>query len=807
MKKKRSFARIHFFTMMLAVACPVIVLSGLYLYQQLHFSCQDIEKVRNSLYQARKEELRSQVQEAFNFIEFSKSRQEEAMKRLVGDRVEEAHEIAVHLSQVYGDGFDLNEKRRLVCEALRPIRYLSGKGYFFATAMDGVELLFADRPEIEGRNLLELSDPRGNFVIRDMIALVKKQGQGFYRYYWTKPGLKGRDFPKISFVKFCQPLDCLLGSGVYLDDLEDDLRREVVAWINERRLPRDGYLFSGDYSGNILAGPARGKNVIDIKDADGNPVIRQLIEIARQGDGYLVYRMPEITGRPPLRKISYIKGLPEWHWYIGAGVYVDDIEAEIVQLQQRKQTQIWQQLLWTGGVLVALLLAAVLVSFLVWYRARNSFAVFRGFFEKASSLTVDVEVDKLDYNEFVELAKAANAMLAALRRSEKKRLEMEGRMRQSQKMEAIGTLAGGIAHDFNNVLAIIIGNIEILQLHLKDADPAVREHLVNVHTAAGRAAKLVRQILTFSRQREVERNPVQPRLIIKETLKLLKSSLPVNIIFQEDLFSEAYVLADPTQLHQMVINLCSNAAQAMPDGGRLTVSLQDEELSQERAEQEQTSLPPGRYLCLRVADTGTGISDEVRERVFEPFFTTKGEGEGTGMGLAVVHGIVTKYGGRITVSSTLGEGSSFAVWLPVVAVNQAAISLAAKDIRPGAGHIMLVEDEEMLLEMQATSLSEIGYRVAPFHDPYEALEVFRKNRADFDLLLTDLSMPGISGLELASLVKELRPSLPIIIFTGFCDQATERKIEMLGLRVLMKPLTREALAIALRQALEDKPRL
>ncbi len=378
-------------------------------------------------------------------------------------------------------------------------------------------------------------------------------------------------------------------------------------------------------------------------------------------------------------------------------------------------------------------------------------------------------------------------------------LKMEAQLRQSQKMEAIGTLAGGIAHDFNNALAAIRGFSEISLAKLS-ADSDVRRYLGNVLTATDRAAELVKQILVFSRQREVETRPVQLKLIIKEALKLLQPSLSANIEIRQELESDALVVADPTQMHQMFINFCTNAAHAMPDGGRMTIILKEDNIGAEKL-----GLAPGSYLKLQVIDSGQGISPEVQERIFEPFFTTKKEGEGTGMGLAVVHGIVKHSGGAITVSSRLGSGSEFTVFLPITKTESLVKEVVVAGLPRGNEHILFVDDEEGLADLAWEMLPSLGYHLIVKNSSREALELFSLDSKAFDLVITDLAMPEMSGLQMAEKMLKIEPELPIIICTGYCAGETEKKIHALGIRaLLMKPLALEKLAKRVRQILDDK---
>jgi PAS domain S-box-containing protein len=386
-----------------------------------------------------------------------------------------------------------------------------------------------------------------------------------------------------------------------------------------------------------------------------------------------------------------------------------------------------------------------------------------------------------------------------------KRLETQ--IRQAQKMEAIGTLAGGIAHDFNNILGAIMGYTD-LALSNREMDSQLRNYLERVYQAGERARDLVKQILTFSRQTEQERTPVQIAVIVKEVLKLMRSSLPTTIEIQQDIITPPgrdVVLADPTQIHQVLMNLCTNAAHAMrAKGGILGVSIWDIDADAAFVEQ-YPEMEPGPYIKLTVSDTGHGMDAAVKERIFEPYFTTKGVGEGTGLGLAVVQGIVKSRGGAIFVTSEPGKGSIFHIFLP--RYEGESPSRVEEEEAPHAKdeRILFVDDEKMLVDMGKDMMETLGYRVTAATNSIEALEIFRNAPEAFDLLFTDMTMPKMIGTELAKECMTIRPDIPVILGTGFSDMIDEKKAKELGIRAfVMKPYVITTIAKAIRTVLEEQ---
>jgi CheY-like chemotaxis protein len=378
-------------------------------------------------------------------------------------------------------------------------------------------------------------------------------------------------------------------------------------------------------------------------------------------------------------------------------------------------------------------------------------------------------------------------------------------------MEAIATLAGGIAHDFNNILAAIITNTE-MALDDIEADTAVREHLEIVLQAGFRAKNVVRQIRTLSCQGEKEREPVQIELVAKECIKLLRASLPSTIDIPRKLVAGlGTVLIDPTQIHQIIMNLCTNAADAMREGGgTLSVSLARVEIGPD-AEPSLPLLPSGHYLQLTVADNGHGMDNRTMERIFDPFFTTKGQGRGTGLGLSVVHAIVKNHHGAITVESVPGQGSVFRVFLPRVAdpIARTEEIPAAAPLPRGKGEsILLVDDEETFVFAVQKMLEHLGYRVVAGTDSREALEVFRAQSDLFDLIITDQTMPNLTGDRLAREMLKIRPDIPVILCSG-SDPGTGslslREANSIGISELVtKPMDRRELAGVVRRVLDSR---
>lgn len=387
--------------------------------------------------------------------------------------------------------------------------------------------------------------------------------------------------------------------------------------------------------------------------------------------------------------------------------------------------------------------------------------------------------------------------------TEQKRLEKQ--LLHAQKMEAMGTLAGGIAHDFNNILSAILGYTELTKNEFQEGTRP-HKNLEQIYKAGIRAKELVAQILTFSRKTEQELKAVQIENIIKEALKLLRASLPVTIDIREKIEENCgVVLGDPTQIHQIIMNLCTNAYDAMREtGGVLEISLSRVNSEKEFYE-ENRALPEGDYLKLMVKDTGHGMEPQILQRIFDPFFTTKSPGSGTGMGLSVVHGIVNSHKGRITVSSEENKGSTFSVYLPRHDQSSQVEKEISEDLPSGTERILLVDDEEAIVQTSKEILEKLGYSVTATTSSNKALELFQANSNKFDLVITDQTMPKLTGADLAKELMKIQPNIPVILITGYSEVVTPEKAKSIGIReYIRKPASTFYLAKKIRAVLDDQ---
>jgi len=435
--------------------------------------------------------------------------------------------------------------------------------------------------------------------------------------------------------------------------------------------------------------------------------------------------------------------------------------------------------------------------------------------ERAHNQSTRARLKSRDGTEYIVVHSAApildehgveQGMVMVLRNvTEQHRLEEQ--LYQAQKMESIGQLAGGIAHDFNNILAVIVGHGELLRDQLQD-QPTALEDLQMLLRGAQRATDLVQQILAFSRKTKHEMVPLHLQTIIKEALKFLRSTVPTSIEIAPRISADLpLILGDLTQIHQVIMNLCTNAAHAMKGAsmGRLEVRLETIHADAEFALMHP-GLREGEYVRLSVSDTGHGMDEATQKRIFEPFFTTKAQGEGTGLGLSVVHGIVKAHNGGIFVYSHPGEGTIFHIYLPALSISKSTEEAANTAIPSGHDeHILLIDDEPAIVIATRRMIEALGYRITAFQNPLHALDHLRTHAHDYDLVVSDYTMPGANGIAVAEEVRRIRPDLPIILTTGFAAELTEDDIKNRGIsQLLLKPFTTQVIARALSTALQNK---
>lgn len=881
---------------------------------------EDERSLRAAYLQDRKELLKIEVDQAVAFVRHMQSQTEIRLKDNIKNRVYEAYNIADNLYKEHKKTKNIEEIKKIIKDALRPIRFNNQRGYYFAFDMNGTETLFAAKPEMEGKNMLEVRGGQGEFVVADMLSLVKENGESFYTYTWSKPGKDGY-FQKIAFMKVFEPIGWVFGTGEYVKDVEEDIQKECITWISSIRFSKDGYVFAGQYDGLSLSGPQAGKNMLHVEDVNGVKVVQELIKAAKSGGNFIHYVIPGFNGMKQGSKMSYAVGLDDWQWYIGAGLYVDEIENEIKLREQELKQRIKETILTISLILLFLLVLMFFLYKIFSIRIQKNLKLFVHFFACASSDSIKIDENELHYTEFMQIARSANRMIDERLRAEQAlstshelfltvldsidatiyvadmetceilfmnkhmrdayggdltgeicwkafrngegpcfnctntklvdadgkptgvyvwqgknsrtdkwyinydraiewvdgrlvRLQiateitqlkkMEEDLLQARKMEAVGHLAGGVAHEFNNVLAIIIGNVELMLTDV-DKNSPLHNNVREILSASLRARDVVKQLLNFSRKSGSEKKPADLRVLVKEALKLLKASIPSNIEVRENISQKVdAVMVDSTQIHQLLINLCNNAAQAMgSEGGLLTIDLENSVIDENQA-MEYLDMQPGNYVRISVGDTGIGIPREMIDKIFDPYFTTKEVGKGTGMGLAVVHGIVKDHHGAIHVESTCGIGTIFHVYFPSTSEIVYQEDKQEQKSPRGKERIVFLDDEEFIAEIGSSMLKRMGYSVITETDPLRVLSYVQSHPNDVDLVISDMTMPNLTGDKLAEELLKIRPDIQIIICTGYSEKISPEKAKKIGIKhVMMKPVGMNELGHIVRKTLDE----
>ena len=911
-----------------------ILIDAVTTYHDLQHSTQQI---RSEYTQRQQQILQTEVMHVVDMVRHKKSQAEDLTMRTIKSRVYEAYAIAENIHQQHKDTKGRAAIQQIVLDALRPIRFDNGKGYFFITRYDGIEMLFADRPRMEGLNLMDMQDPRGRYVIKDMIAIAKTSGEGFYTYHWTKPGVEGNDHKKISFIKTFEPWGWVIGCGLYVDDKEKEIKTTLLSDISNIRFGSEGYIFvnrlNGDAlvsNGKVFSGNRKLWEVFDENPAQMKAVFKKEAQAGRRPDGGFIQYAHIKLSNPDEKsmKTSFIYDVPELNWLIGAGVYLDDVEGDILEMQQGLHRQIRHK------IYLFSMAAAVFVGLFILFfsrlnhKLRSDIELFIDFLRNAAHSDTLINRENIGFEELDQMANYANTMISERKQAEEdlrkrkslmnafadalpdpafivdetgkcleaiisrknplyqeaealvgkpldeifpkqtaqafletirntietdmpqsheydltvlsetrwfigrtspmkeplngkkavvwvahditERKHLEESIQRSQKMESIGNLAGGIAHDFNNILFPITGMAELLMEDLPHNSPE-HEYAHEILQAGKRGAALVNQILAFSRQSEHQFVPTLIQNVLKEVMALCRSTIPTDIDIRQDIQQDCgLVMADPTQIHQVAMNIITNAYHALETGGRqIGVTLEEVTLSTEDMAadfSENAGLAPGKYALLSISDTGKGIPGDIMDKIFEPYFTTKAPGKGTGLGLAVAYGIIKEHKGTIKVHSNAGQGTRFLIYLPVMAATSALRNAAPEKttLPRGNERILLVDDEESILRFETQMLERLGYVITPQTSPVAALEMFRDMPESFDLLLTDMTMPHMTGDQLAEAVLSIRPGMPIVVCTGFSERIDPESAKKLGIKgYLKKPIISAVMAKTIRDVLDE----
>ncbi len=898
MRKKPNFVKlIQIWGVLFLIGPGVIFVAIDVIRSYLDFNSR-ADHIRTDYIDRQKASIKQEVGRVVDMIRYEKAQSESLTRSMIRSRVDEAYAIAQNIYQ-QNQAIESSAKiQQMILDALRPIRFENGSGYFYAIRLDGVEVLFADRPEMEGLNLLNMQDTHGQYVIKDLIDITKASGEGFYEYHWTKPGETGNDFKKISFIKRFEPYDWVIGTGLYVDDVESQIKADLLSAISRMRFGKEGYIFVNKLNGDALVSNGKvfpGTQKLWEVYNDSPEKIKDIFEkehlaaLSPEGD-YIYYSWIKLTtSDKESPKTSFIYGIPDLQWLVGAGVYLDDVETNIALMQTELTHQIQEKMLY-----YFLIIIAIFAVFLLFYNRLNQglkkdFKHFVSFFERAAHSDAEIDRENIKFVELDQMAEYANKMLTDRKlvedslirvskewqatfdatnsaiwildknqrvvRSNKTaelyfqqpidemigrycweivhgtnqpipecpcplarnsleretmelqigekwfevavdpildsagqfsgavhivsditgrkhadvdKMKLQAQLLQAQKMESVGRLAGGVAHDFNNMLGVILGHTELAMDKLAP-DSTIQADLDQIRSAANRSADLTRQLLAFARKQTISPKVLDLNETIEYMLKMLRRLIGENIDLSwlpgKSLWP---VNMDPSQIDQILANLCVNARDAIDGEGKVMISTENVTLDEFYCANNPGSVP-GEYVALTVCDDGCGMDPETQNNIFEPFYTTKEMGKGTGLGLATVYGIVKQNNGFINVYSEPGMGTTFKIYLSRRRgkTNPLPEEVSAEPIARGVETILLVEDDPSILNMTAIMLTQLGYTVLAASTPDKAIGLAAAHPGQMHLLMTDVVMPRMNGRDLAGKLQSLLPDLKILFMSGY----------------------------------------
>ena len=865
---------------------------------------------------AQKSLLKSEVGRVIDYIKREKGKAEARLKADIKSRVYEAFAIAEGIYRRYTGKIPAGDIEKMVIETLRTVRFNNGRGYFFATELKGIERLFTDKPELENRNLIDMQDTNGQYVIRDMISLVRAEREGYYLYHWTKPKATGKGHPKIAFIKHFEPFDWFIGTGEYIEDVENDIKTEVIDHIEQIKFGVDGYVFVGTFEGVSLAKPAKYKNMWDVSDEKGVKIVQELIAKARSGGGFVKYVMPKLEGLSSAPKLSYADKIDDWQWYIGAGIYVDEINTVLARKREELKKQIRQDLFFIVLTLLGVVALTLIIARLFTQRLRHSLKSFTRFFETASTEVLKIDKSNVAFSEFDDLANSANRMIDERKKADQalkeslewnqtilrsiqsgilvidaeahtvvdvnpeavemiglpreaiighachtficasqesqcpildlgqdidreervlikpdgtqipiletvtranmvnrpyliesfldlsKQKKLESQLQQSQKFEAIGTLAGGIAHDFNNLLMGIQGRASLMSMNLESHHPCL-EHIKVIMDCTRSAAELTQQLLGFARGGKYEVHPIDINDLVLSSSSMFgrtKKEIRIHTKLHDP---PPITAADRTQIEQVLLNLYVNAWQAMPDGGELYLETLIVDLDETHCKPHNAK--PGSFVKISVTDTGIGMDESTRQRAFDPFFTTKVKERGTGLGLASTYGIVNNHSGIISIDSEVGQGTTVNVYLPTSDQRAHREIHLNEDLALGSETILLVDDEEIIINVTRPMLEKLGYNVFVAERGEQAVDLVHEKADKIDLIVLDMIMPGMDGGKTFERIREIQPKIPVILSSGYSLNDKANEIIQRGCNgFIQKPFNVYELSRKLRKVLDTE---
>ena len=808
----KKIRRISILSSILIIALPTICFMIVFTIAHFQYKTSQVDLTSTQVYTAKKRFIKNTINRTIADIESERAycqRYAEGQSIIKGNMVMDDSENFCSENKIKDRIKDRIRNTTLPDEGYiwinKVLNYTGGKDY-------AIRLVHPNLIETEGMMLsTSMTDIKGNTPYLTELNGITQKGELFFEYWFTKKNSNLVE-KKLAFAKLYKPYDWIIATGVYFDDVEAFVTSQkkdielsfystlakfliigtvsvffifLMATYLNRKLFRVIYFYQRENE-------KKEKIITQINDDLEKNILERTKQLEKANKNLMTNEK---------KYCDLYDNAPDMY------VSVDAKTARIINCNQTLATK----LDYPKAEIIGRPIFDV-------YHPDSLSGAKKSFQKFTSTGRVDNEVLQLKRKDGSRLdvilnvspvcdeqgnilySRSAWRDITEYKQIEKERESLKEQLRQSQKLESIGNLAGGIAHDFNNILSSIIGFTE-LALNDVEKGTDIEDDLQEVRTAGNRAKDLVKQILTFARQSDESINSIQVGVLVEEVIKFIKSSIPASIRINENIKSDSFIMGSPTQVHQIFMNLCTNASHAMEaDGGILGINLEDVTIDKACS---TIGLRPGEYIKIEVSDTGIGISPKNIKSVFEPYFTTKLLGEGTGMGLAVVHGIVENYGGRINVDSKLGDGTTFTVYLPITKKRPVQAELKRKDLPKGNENILFVDDEAVIAKMGERFLEQLGYFVTTKTSSIEALELFRSKSQKFDLVITDMTMPELTGDKLSIELMKIRPDIPVILCTGYSQIVSEKNAADIGIRSFAyKPIVQADLAKMVRKTID-----
>jgi PAS domain S-box-containing protein len=922
MTKKSNFIKKIKITGIVLIIITALSVFAVDSYYSLKGFSRAASEIKKEYIEKNKQVVKEQVLGISDMISHAISESSQVARKTVKARVYEAYSVASHIYETNKGIKTDREIKRLIFETLRPVRFKDGKGYYFATRLDGVEQLFPEKPEMEQKNLYNFKDSKGNYVIKDMILIVKNQGEGFYEYYWTKPGKKGNSFKKISFVKKFEPYDFFIGTGLYQEDIEEKIKTSLLSMISKIRFGNDGYIFINRLNGDALVSNCRyfteNKKLWEVfEDSESLKKIFEMeLVAAKNPDGdYIEYNLEKLSKPGNIsKKISYIYKEPNFQWIIGTGFYMDDVESNMERIKSGMVSSLKYRFYYSA--FFSLLISAF---FIFWFKRNHKkfekdFEVFSSMFKTAANKDKSIDTSVINFKEIEEMAENVNTILDAKKEfeknledsrtrflkitenvndviykmsvpegryeymspsceklfgyspkyfyenpfiieklihpefkksfvkewqqlltgqltptyeykiidasgnerwlfqknisvkdengtlcaiegiisdiTEKKKVEQE--IINLEKLQSVGILAGGIAHDFNNILMGLYGNISLAKKLMDKNHPGLK-YIESAEKSMDRASMLSNRLLTFSRGGSPVREVINLKELVRDVVNFDLSGSKAVAVFNINEDVDA-VKADKGQIQQVFSNLVINSLQAMPNGGRIFISMENSIINKNQV----VGLLSGNYVKVTIADEGCGIESSDLGKIFNPYFTTKEKG--SGLGLAAVYSIIKNHQGSISVSSTLGKGTEFMVYIPSSGKFEKSDKTQAdsKDLNSKKSKILIMDDEEVILSIAKEMLEMNGYKIFTALNGAQALSKYKEEldkNQPFDLVIMDLTIPGEKGgIEVLKDILEIDPNVKALVSSGYSGDEVMSNFKNYGFKgVVTKPYTMKKL--------------